>query len=1005
MEENEALPDDLRCNRTDGRQWRCKRRVEEGKKLCEIHYVQGRHRQMKQKVPESLKIVRNTKNKNQSKIKNPKGSLEIGFSKSERALRILKKRKPLKHKPCVSEALDEALRRMELKRGDLPLELIRVFLKRQLEKKNEKESKNASAEVMREFPNALMAIPIIPAKNFNNAGSVLDVKLGLDSSSNPFSLRRFRSKNIEPLPISTMQALPFARNVKNLSKVKRRRLCHWCRRSSYRVLIKCSSCKKQYFCLDCIKERNLEQQEIRVKCPICRRDCSCRICKRSELKPNSHKESSRHKRKVPKVQLLYYLVHLLLPILEKINEEQRIEVEIEANISGKGESDIQIQQASAGDGKLYHCSNCNTSILDYHRICSKCSYSLCLYCCRDSRHGSLTEDCKSEGSNEEQACSSNFERQSRMNYTSTSRQSFSGIHYPSSRSCSNNQACADGSISCPPAEYGGCSDSFLDLRCVFPYPWIKELEISAEAILCSYNIQDTEHDFSSCSLCRGSDHKDAVANSFIKVAERQNSRDKFLYCPSIKNLREENLEHFQKHWGEGHPIIVRNVLRNSSDLSWDPVVMFSTYLEKRSKCSSDKETAKAQNHSDWCEVEIARKQIFMGSLEWQTHATMQREIVKFRAWLSSHLFQEQFPVHHAEILRALPLQEYMNPKSGLLNLAVKLPPEMPQTDLGPSIYISYGGPEELLQAEFITNLCCESYDMVNILASATDVLASKEQVRKIKCLMKNKKPQDHKEITSHFSDQKGKSSLHSGDTEESDLQDATGEQLPDGIADIPFYSSDSQKGQRYEDRDSNISSDNENDSESESDVSLFCSGSVERSEDSDSDYFFEDVDGAKKEAKPSGAQWDVFSRQDVPKLLEYLKRHSSEFTSMRGYSKQVVHPILDQSFFFDAFHKLRLKEEFDVQPWTFEQHLGEAIIIPAGCPYQVKQLKSCINVVLHFISPENVAECINVTDEIRLLPEHHKARGKMLEVKKMVICGMNNAIAEIRDLTRTKQSS
>ncbi|KAK4347074.1 hypothetical protein RND71_033413 [Anisodus tanguticus] len=1003
MEENDVLPDDLRCNRTDGRQWRCKRRVVEGKKLCEIHYVQGRHRSMKQKVPESLKIVRNAKNKNKPKIKNPKGCPEIGFSKRERALRILKKTKPLKRKPCVSEALDEALRRMELKRGDLPLELIRVFLKRQVEKKNAKESKNDSAELMREFPNAVMAIPSIPAENFNNAGSVLDIKLGLDSSSSPFSLRRFRSKNIEPLPISTMQAVPFARNGKNLSKVKRR-LCHWCRKSSYRVLIKCLSCKKQFFCLDCIKERYLEKQEIRGECPVCRRACNCRICKRNELKPSSHKEFYRQKREVQKVQLLYYLVHLLLPVLEKINEEQRIEVEIEAKISGMGESDIQVQQASTGGGKLYHCSNCKTSILDYYRICSKCSYILCLYCCRESRHGSLTEDCKSEGSNEEQAFSSNFERQSRMNHTSTSRQSFSGIHYPSSKSCSNHQACADGSICCPPAECGGCSDSILDLRCVFPYTWIKELEISAEAILCSRNIQETEHNFSSCSLCRGSYHKDAVVNSFIKVDERQDPRDRFLYCPSIKNLREENLEHFQKHWGEGHPIIVRNVLRNSSGLSWDPVVMFCTYLEKRSKCSGDKEAAKAQNHSDWCEVEIARKQIFMGSLEWKTHATMQREMVKFRAWLSSDLFKEQFPAHHAEVLRALPLQEYMNPKSGLLNLAIKLPPEMPETDLGPSIYISYGGPEELSQAEFITNLSCESYDVVNILANATDVLISKEQVRKIKCLMKNKKAQDHKESTSYSSDQKGKSSLHSGDTEESGLQDATGEQLPDGVAEVPLDSGNSLKGQRYEDQDGNISSDNEEtDSEFESDVSLFCSGSVERSEDSDSEYLFEDVDGAKKEAKTSGAQWDVFRRQDVPKLLEYLKRHSSEFTSARGYSKHVVHPILDRSFFFDAFHKLRLKEEFDVQPWTFEQHLGEAIIIPAGCPYQVKQLKSCINVVLDFISPENVAECIHVTDEIRLLPEHHKARGKVLEVKKMALYGINNAIAEIRELTHTKQ--
>lgn len=26
----------------------------------------------------------------------------------------------------------------------------------------------------------------------------------------------------------------------------------------------------------------------------------------------------------------------------------------------------------------------------------------------------------------------------------------------------------------------------------------------------------------------------------------------------------------------------------------------------------------------------------------------------------------------------------------------------------------------------------------------------------------------------------------------------------------------------------------------------------------------------------------------------------------------------------------------DVEPWTFEQHLGEAVFIPAGCPHQVR---------------------------------------------------------------------
>jgi len=29
----------------------------------------------------------------------------------------------------------------------------------------------------------------------------------------------------------------------------------------------------------------------------------------------------------------------------------------------------------------------------------------------------------------------------------------------------------------------------------------------------------------------------------------------------------------------------------------------------------------------------------------------------------------------------------------------------------------------------------------------------------------------------------------------------------------------------------------------------------------------------------------------------------------------------------------------DVEPWTFVQHLGEAVFIPAGCPHQVRNRK------------------------------------------------------------------
>ncbi|XP_028223539.1 phospholipase D zeta 1-like [Glycine soja] len=94
---------------------------------------------------------------------------------------------------------------------------------------------------------------------------------------------------------------------------------------------------------------------------------------------------------------------------------------------------------------------------------------------------------------------------------------------------------------------------------------------------------------------------------------------------------------------------------------------------------------------------------------------------------------------------------------------------------------------------------------------------------------------------------------------------------------------------------------------------------------------------------------------------------------------QMVHPILDQSFFLDNTHKMRLKEEFKIEPWTFEQHVGEAVIIPSGCPYQIRNPKCCVHVELEFVSPENVSECIQLIDEVRLLPEDHKAKVEKLE--------------------------
>jgi len=42
-------------------------------------------------------------------------------------------------------------------------------------------------------------------------------------------------------------------------------------------------------------------------------------------------------------------------------------------------------------------------------------------------------------------------------------------------------------------------------------------------------------------------------------------------------------------------------------------------------------------------------------------------------------------------------------------------------------------------------------------------------------------------------------------------------------------------------------------------------------------------------------------------------------------------------------------------------------------------------VELEFVSPENVAECIQLVDEVRLLPEDHPAKVEKLEVVFVII--------------------
>lgn len=216
-EEDEALPDHLRCKRTDGKQWRCKRRVMDNLKLCEIHYLQGRHRQCKEKVPDSLKLQRTNRKSidTDSNVEN----VVIRASPKAATLAKLMKRKKL---GGASVALDGMLNRMKMKKGNMQFELIKMVLRREVEKRRKKKDvekarkrmkntgneieleENSDKEMTRQLPNGLMAISPSPSPlQSGNEGSSCGTKIGAESR--PIQQRRFRSKNVNILPVGDLQ--------------------------------------------------------------------------------------------------------------------------------------------------------------------------------------------------------------------------------------------------------------------------------------------------------------------------------------------------------------------------------------------------------------------------------------------------------------------------------------------------------------------------------------------------------------------------------------------------------------------------------------------------------------------------------------------------------------------------------------------------------------------------------------------------------------------------------
>ncbi|KAJ7959988.1 Lysine-specific demethylase JMJ25 [Quillaja saponaria] len=1188
--------EELRCKKNDGKSWRCHHWRIHDKSFCEKHYFQylksmDKHKKNQggglknakpqkgkrvvskmshdndsQEEEEEQEVIPQKKSRSGSGNSVGKSEMVRGFSSGRKIMKKTRAREK-----CEEEEEEEEEQKNNMKRVKLREESENNLLNLERRDAKDKVFMNEKKRVKVEKDSEEEGEESLSKKGSKDGfeGMLSDRK-----ARNREKLKRMiqveEDEDKERRKSGTKNGLVDGRGrITSNGKEYGYQMCHQCQISGRRV-VSCRKCKRKRFCGPCIKRwyPHISEEAIAECCPFCQGICNCKACLRRNDNIMDSESLEMATNRDERIKRLKHLIQILYPFLKQFDHEQQLEKEAESKIQGLSLTELEVPLADCSMDERVYCNNCKTSIVDFHRSCPKCSYDLCLTCCREIR-----DNCFQDGGDEmlEQHID---EEKSHLQGEALCLPSYG--EEPSNvcpDSCSNDarrpmhvwRAKKNGVIPCPPKDRDGCGHDCLQLKCIFPQYWVSDLRTEVERLVKIHKLGNMPGVPEQCTSCFKSNCEiDSCDVKLRKAASREDSSDNCLYCPAATDIKCGDLEHFQRHWFKGEPVIVREVLELTSGLSWEPMVMWRA-LREVTYTGSSHLAETAIDCLDWCEVEINIHKFFKGYSEGRAHRNSWPEMLKLKDWPPSTLFEERLPRHGAEFISALPYKEYTHPRSGILNVASKFPKEMLKPDLGPKTYIAYGFAEELGRGDSVTKLHCDMSDAINVLTHTAEVTLYSQQLAKIEKLKRKHAAEDERELfgtmqkddlevekcpskwegnsrsepemvsclegppsqnsmlesdescrmpehadpsyngiieenvdavasnVKHNSSQAGAvtgdqnlsanndktnypgkvtvpgeevpmiSSLVSPDclkgeedmknlstvnkanmlsidpkkedcslvtimkTEEAQKEDSissvtqrkSGEIIriiSDRTDENPATSSDKKAdidvGEATEPKEGKVSAHRQKkvvnfmenvDLKSESSLmssELQKEGKGQIEEVKEGDNMFSNERALKKqddgsvspvvgstnelggtELTEGGALWDIFRRQDVPKLHEYLRKHFREFRHINcSPVEQVVHPIHDQVFYLTSHHKRKLREEFGIEPWTFVQKLGEAVIIPAGCPHQVRNLKSCIKVALDFVSPENIQECIRLTEEFRHLPSSHKAKEDKLEI-------------------------
>ncbi|CRK93013.1 CLUMA_CG006571, isoform A [Clunio marinus] len=156
-----------------------------------------------------------------------------------------------------------------------------------------------------------------------------------------------------------------------------------------------------------------------------------------------------------------------------------------------------------------------------------------------------------------------------------------------------------------------------------------------------------------------------------------------------------------------------------------------------------------------------------------------------------------------------------------------------------------------------------------------------------------------------------------------------------------------------------------------------------------------------KDGEIPGAIWHIYEACDADRIRDFLLNIAQE----RGFKVEENHDVIhDQNWYLDGMLRARLYKEYGVRGYAIVQCLGDCIILPAGTPHQVRNIYSCIKIAEDFVSPQQVAHCLHLSNEFRKLTKTHTNNEEKLNIKNVAYHSCKEALAALANLANKKNS-